>query len=246
MTIFNPADFIPQRSVSYRTFLKTAFVESLGSVFAVHPDPILKTVVDTAGNKLAGVTVTVEYPTDMIVYPCIVISWIETSVKNAGVGHIEQIFDPVTSGATPFRHAHYAGQIECAIYALSSVDRDLIADSLVQIMRMPDMATYTLQYFNQIFNDADPTNTLHYINVDTDNIRPIGESVSQVPWGSENELQYKSGYRANVFGEFYSLPPDFVPPGYIADVKVYPYVIGIDPLPNPDPSNTNPWLPPIS
>jgi hypothetical protein len=244
MSIFDPSSFVPQQTVSYKTFLKSAFVQALGAVYELMPDPVLQTTLDAGGNKLSGVTVTIEYPTDSIVYPCIVVGWIEQYVRNAGVGHIEWILDENTNLPTPFRHAHYQGQIELAVYALSSLDRDLVSDSLVQIMRMPDMATYTTNYYNQIFNDVDNSNTLHYINVDTDNIRPVGESVQQVPWGAENALQYKSGYRANVFGEFYSLPPDYQFGGYISEVDVYPYVLGTDPVPDPDPSDPAPWLPP--
>lgn len=242
-SIFDPDSFVSQQTTSVRTFIKTAFVQAVGEVFAQHPDPYLITQLDSAGNKLSGVSVTVENPTDLVQYPSVVVRWLEQSVENAGVGHIEYIYDSDNSATVPFRHAYYRGQIELGIYALSSVDRDLVADSLVQLMRMPDMATYTQQYFNQIFNDDDNSNTLNYINVDTDRILPVGESVSQVPWLAENALQYKGGYRSNVFGEFYSLPPNFTFSGYIEAVNVYPYIGGVEPVPNPDPSDPAVWLP---
>lgn len=244
-SIFDPASFIPQSTVNVKTWVKSAFVQAVGEVFASHPDPILKTELDANGNKISGVSVTIENPTDEIVYPAVVVRWLEQTVKNAGVGHIEYIFDPDNNATVPFRHAYYRGQIELGIYALSSLDRDLVSDTLVQLMRMPDMAAYTQNYFNQIFNDVDSSANLNYINVDTDNISPTGESVSQVPWLAENALQYTSGYRSNVFGEFYSLPPGFHFGGYISAVDVYPYIGGVEPLPDPNPDDPAIWEPPL-
>lgn len=224
VSTINPQSFLPIETISYKTYLKSALVSALRIVFNSHPDPRLQTQYDSNGNVSGGTFIGIEFPTDQHEYPTIVVRYYERQVRNAGVGHIEYFFNPVTSGNDAYRHGYYIGTAEFEISALSTLDRDLVSDSLVQILRMPDMEAYTNLFFNEIFNTELSAPNLNYVDLNTDIIDGIGESTTEPPWGSENQLIYQSGYRIDVFGEFYSLPPNKPPVGFLDTINIFPYI----------------------
>ena len=129
-----------------------------------------------------------------------------------------------------FKHYFYNGDLEFVIYALSSLDRDLIADTIVQTLAMGNLSDYTNNFFNRIYppNTSDiPDSAGHYININTDRINGFAENQSPVPWQSEDDLIYSVSYRSAVWGEFYSLPPE-VPLALVEQVFLYPYIDGDD------------------
>lgn len=147
-----------------------------------------------------------------------------------------------------FRHYLYDGDIELAVFALSSLDRDLISDTVVQTLSMPDMATYTKNFFDRIY--FPPTsNTLsdrpkwNYVNLNTDHINGFGETQTPQPWLSEDQLVYQTSYRLGIYGEFYSLPPaDQIPAyGLVKKVNVFPYLSRIGEQPPPGTADPAPW-----
>jgi hypothetical protein len=213
---------LPERTVPYKSWVKSSLVEAFRPVFANHPD-----------EKLRRTKVSIDYPTSELQYPSVVIRFYEREIKNAGVGHVEFILmeeeDPFF---VKFRHYLYDGDIELAIFALSSFDRDLISDTIVQTFAMHDMASYTESFWNRIYHGTDPKAAWNYVNLNTDRILGFGESQTPQPWLSEDQLVYQSSYRIAIYGEFYNLPPDNLPPaGLISKVNVYPYLQG-EPVPN--------------
>lgn len=257
---------LPERTIPYKTYIKRSLVEALREVFANHPDTMLRRT-----------KVSIDYPTSELSYPSVVIRFFERSVRNAGVGHVEylynrtgsyilvvkngdlvfkveavddnevgtkpaeyraqgytvKIFDQYES-ITKFRHYLYDGDIEFAVFALSSLDRDLISDTLVQTLAMPDMAAYTNNFFNRIYfpTDLTPSNSgdyepghYNYVNLNTDRVTGFGETQTPQPWLSEDQLVYQTSYRIGIYGEFYSLPPITDPAvyGLISKINVLPY-----------------------
>lgn len=226
-SILNPTGYQPEKTVAYKTYLKTALVKAIRLVFDEHPDPRIRTEYGPEDEVVSGTQVGIEYPTDERAYPTVMIRYVERIVENTGVGHKEFIENPETKGIDAYKHSYYRGAAEFVIFALTSVDRDLISDALTQILRMPEMEEYTNHFFNQIFNIELATPNLNYVNINTDSILGLGETVSPQPWLSENQLVYQSGYRTDIFGEFYSLPQNKAPQQYIEDVAVYPYIASI-------------------
>ena len=218
----------PIRTIAYKTYLKATFVEGLRSVFANHPD-------DTLRRTRIGI----DYPFTEIDYPSIVVRFYERRIRNAGVGHYETL--PVEEGSDryiKYKHYLYDGDIEFAIYTLSSYDRDIISDSLVQTLTMGDMEPYTNQFINRVFNpdpNSKPVSIGHMINVNTDEIQGFGETQIPAPWGPEDVMIYQTSYRSKVLGEFYSPTPDNADYGILERVEFYPYdgYIG-EPVPEPD------------
>lgn len=223
-------NYLPEKTIKYKTYIKTALVESLKPVFDAHVD-----------KKLKDTKVTIDFPKDRQSFPTVVIRFYENEIMNSGVGHEERIKDE-DDKIWKFKHYFYKGDIEFAIHALSALDRDLIADTLVQTISMGELFQYTNQFFNRIYpSDAEafPDSIGHFININTDRITSVNESQTNVPWNAENDLQYTVSYRVGVFGEFYSLPPD-ASYEYISKVFLYPYTDGED-LPTGLPTGSN-WI----
>lgn len=210
--------FLPEKTIKYKTYVKTALVESLKPVFSNHVD-----------QKLQPTKVTIDLPKDRQSFPAVVIRFYEREIKNSGVGHQEHFVDK-NDKAWKFKHYFYTGDIELAVYTLSSLDRDLVADTLVQTIAMGDLADYTNNFFARIYpNDFDavPDSVGHFININSDKIQGFGETQEKVPWNAEDDLIYTTSYRVNVFGEFYSLPQDF-PYEFVKEVITYPYIEDIE------------------
>jgi hypothetical protein len=318
--------YLPEKTIRYKTYIKTALVEALRPVFSEHID-----------TKLQSTKVSIDMPKDRQSFPAAIIKFYEKEIINAGVGHEERIdnfqvqtvtlhnassgtftltlnnettdpinynaaasaiqsslinlpsigsdqvsvtgnaggpyvvtfnsslinslslmianksllsgsnnnppFVTVTNKIGKFKHYFYKGDIEIMIYALSSLDRDLIADTIVQTISMGDLSTYTNSFFNRIYpsdSDVYPDSIGHFININTDKILGFGETTTGVPWESEDELIYNTSYRVEVFGEFYSLPPEFSYE-YVSQVFLYPYIGGLDSVPS-GLSNGTTWV----
>ena len=214
--------YLPEKTIKYKTYIKTALVESLKPVFEQHVD-----------KKLQNTKVIIEQPKEHQSFPSVVVKFYEQEIRNAGVGHEEWVTDP-DGGVWKFKHYFYDGDIELGIFALSALDRDLIADSLVQTLAMGSLTSYTNNFFNRIYppdSEQFPDSVGHFININTDKIQGFGETTTKTPWNSEDDIVYNMSYRVKVFGEFYSLPPDF-PHQYISKVFTYPYIENIDKKPS--------------
>lgn len=140
----------------------------------------------------------------------------------------------------PAMQVFWQGDIEFAIFALSSYDRDLISDTLVQTLMMGFMEQYTSALYNGVYGTSDVEAELNYINLQTDTLSPYGESQAPVPWHSEDDLSYQTSYRIRASGQTYSLPSTAY--RVVESADFYPYVRCVDPLPEGDPDNIAPWI----
>jgi len=214
--------YLPEKTIRYKTYIKTALVEALRSVFENHVD-----------EKLKPTKVVIDFPKERQQFPSVIVKFYEKEIMNAGVGHQETVED-ANGDIWKFKHYFYKGDIELTIYSLSALDRDLIADTLVQTIAMGDLSAYTNNFFNRIYpadSDAYPDSIGHFININSDRISGVGETTTAVPWNSEDELIYNISYRFEVFGEFYSLPPE-TPYEYVSEVFLYPYIKNLEEAPN--------------
>jgi len=248
---------LPEQTVPYKTWIKTSLVEGLREVFKDHPDTRIRTkdIVRDGKPIKFGTKVSIDYPTSELHYPTIVVRFFEREIRNAGVGHVEYLkVDDDDVLTFKFRHFLYSGDIEWAIFALSSLDRDLISDSLIQALAMPDMAEYTQDFWERIYFPDDVGVTVgdqnrskgrwNYVNLNTDRTLGFGETQTPQPWLSEDQLVYQTSYRTAIYGEFYSLPPvDVIGTGMIERINIYPYddyVLNEEPPSGTD--DPSPWL----
>lgn len=137
-----------------------------------------------------------------------------------------------------YKKYFYDGDVEVAIYALSSYDRDLISDTIVQTLAMGDVADWTSGFTNTIndpgTNPSVPDTIDHVFTLNTDQIQGFGETQVPAPWLAEDVMVYQTSYRLGIFGEFYSPVPNqgdgF---GLVEIIETYPYQDG-DTVPTPD------------
>jgi hypothetical protein len=231
-----PEPLIQIQTIRYKTYVKEALVEALQNVFIRHPDEIL-----------AKVHVGVDFPITEVEYPAIVVRFYERNIYNAGVGHTETFEDPNNLGRYfHYKHYLYKGDIEFAVYALSSYDRDILSDALVQIIAMGDLELYSNEFLKRIYSPdltEEPSAGSHFININTDEISGFGESQALAPWMPEDIYVFQTSYRVNVFGELYSRTPAVNSYGLVEKVETYPYRSQFDPeaKPNPNPEDLTPW-----
>jgi hypothetical protein len=228
---------LTERTIPYKTWIKQSIVEALRRVFNAHQDNLLKTT-----------KVSIEYPNSRARYPAVIVRFFERDIKDAGIGHYEVL--TLDNGAHhKFKHYFYSGDIELAIHAMSSLDRDLLADSLIQTLGMGDLENWTNHFFNRIYANnltEYPKAEFNHINLNTDRIQGYGETQTQAPWLSEDQLVYQTSYRIGIAGGFYSLPPVTRPPvGYVERVDQYPYIGGLEEVPTGRPDDPAEWEPPV-
>jgi hypothetical protein len=214
--------------------------EALRQVFdGEHPDPLLR-----------NINITPELPTTRADYPTIVIRYYNRSLRNAGIAHHEW-FQATPDGYEPklfqkFRHFMYNGDVEFKILALSSKDRDFLADALVQTIGMAEAEAYTRAFVERIYDsnqEAEPQSLYHFINLSTDEFSELGDQEAPAPWMEEDLLVYSTTFRIPIFGEFYSrLLTDQTSYGLVEKVETYPWVENVEEEPDPNPEEPNPWL----
>lgn len=225
---------IEQQTIRYKTYLKKAMVEAMRRSFSDHVDEIL-----------TKTKVSIEFPHEENTYPAVLVKYYERSVQNMGVGHEEIL--KVNNLDFKFRHYRFDGDIEFAIHALSSLDRDLISDSIVQIIAMGTLEEWTNHFHDRVYGDAflDSPFPYNQIELNTDELKGFGETQIPAPWLAEDTFVYQVGHRIQVAGGFYSLPPDVDRSlVYIEDVDQYPYRENLEPIPTgaDDPAE---WVPPL-
>lgn len=216
-----------EKTISYKTYLKTAMVEAFRAVFGNHRDKLLKRT-----------KVGIEFPLDQASYPALIVKFFERDIQNAGIGHVEFI------NHLPVKHYLYHGDIEFSIKGLSSLDRDLLSDTIVQTLTMGELQSYTNNFFRRIYaNEIKyPLAATNFININTDQVMGFGETAVPAPWGPEDQLVYETAYRTNVFGEFYS-PFPTITPTIIERVDMFPYLQDVEDVPTGREDDPAPWEP---
>lgn len=147
------------------------------------------------------VYVGLEYPYSQVQYPAIYITYQPGTLRNIGVGHIEEGINP--DDGTPFmvKHWYFTGTINFNVMALSQSERDQLGSAIVNILSlgetMPEFETFQDNLLNGTYVD------LQYL---PDIIHPGGDVSDTVPWDNPDERAFGTSYSIDVVGEFYSEP----------------------------------------
>lgn len=150
---------------------------------------------------MSSVHVDLEYPIQEKQYPGI---WVQFSLRElqiAGLGH--EYSDP-EGGIV--REWSYRGDVTLTLVALTSIERDRLADLLISYFAFsrPNADSAPLSPLYQSLAD----NPYLSITVNSDQLLPGGQSVTVgVPWDPDR-LAYEDNYKFNVVGQFQSV---FIP-----------------------------------
>lgn len=126
-----------------------------------------------------------------------------------------------------YHHSIYHGDIALEVYALSPIDRDKVADAIVEVVQMGTVGAEGKSFQERLYDTIGltPYSNWHYIAVNTDILSGYGEREEMPPWAPEDQLLYRTEYRFGILGEFYSLTPKSLSGtlGLVRRVDVYPW-----------------------
>ena len=163
-----------------------------------------------------NVTIDMEYPIEKENYPGIWVQFSFSEITQAGLGHeplIKNVLEEATENTPevvnwePVREFQFKGRITLSIVALTSLERDRLADAVVTMLafsRPPSMvltnpAEDTRQFRQFITSLAE--NPYVSISVNHDQIIPGGQAMTTgVPWDEEIP-GYEDSYSFDILGQ---------------------------------------------
>lgn len=230
------------RTAQYRRYIVRTMVAALDAGFGNNYD---------RDRQLINLRVTPEYPKDEIDYPCLVVEYSDGPVTNAGVGH-EEWFNDNAGILRKWNHRRFEGTLTFHLFALSTLDRDLLADALIELLSFGRLDSNLTAFFSDVYGDpsAPPALTFNQIALNTDTINGQGNSTSLAPWRPEDVWVYSTGYSIDCQGGFYNVIPSQTW-SLVSDVGVSSYPrersrwISISlttPTPPPVPSSIQTWV----
>lgn len=179
--------FLPPVSSENPTFkvaVKKAIIQAFRGTFtANYPDPILQSI-----------NVSMEYPAKVEDYPGIWVQFSFRDLETVGLG--SHFYD--TNGQK-YQLWMYGGTVTLTIVAMTSKERDTIADKLIQML-----AFHGLNSQAQSFQNTLEANQSINMSVNGDLIRAGGESTTVgAPW-QPDVLVYTDVYSFDIMGQFAS------------------------------------------
>lgn len=197
----------PEPSVQYKRLIKRTLVSALRTVFSSeYPDP-----------QLRELFISTDHPLKREDFPGVIVKYNESSVMNAGVGHMEYLTNEDLL-VVPAKHFKFEGTIDFTCVALSPLDLDILTDSVLELVAFGRLDDLLNKFFNVIYRDLDDS---AQISFHSDFLRPLGSTTTNTLWGSEDGLVYQSGYSINCNGGFYSTIKKDDVSGYVEDIIVY-------------------------
>lgn len=173
----------------------------------------------TALNHLVNgteVTVDMEYPIEKEHYPGIWVQFSFSEIVQAGIGHeplIKNVITPATADYPeevnwePVREFQFKGRVTLTIVALSSLERDRLADAVITMLafsRPPNNVmtnpTEDTKQFRQLIGSL-AENPYVSLTINHDQITPGGQAMTTgVPWDEEIP-GYEDTYSFDILGQ---------------------------------------------
>ena len=170
-------------------------------------------------RQLQELRITQNYPIKQIDYPSIVVDYQPQRVVSAGVGHVEWFRSP--SGYwRKWKHNRFEGHLSLHVFALSTLDRDIISDAIVELVRFGDLDSNLNRFYEVIYpSDEDleamadaedhiySENLFGQLMLDSDQLTAVGNSATVAPWEPEDVLVYSGGWSMALHGGYYNSYP---------------------------------------
>lgn len=195
--------------------------------------------------QLVSLKVTNKYPLAAVDYPCIVVEYEPMKISNAGVGH-EEWFTDANNVFRKWHHNRFEGSLTFDIFGLSPMDRDLVADALVELLRFGRLDAQLDKFFIDLYGDPESTAVellFSQIMLNVDDISGGGNSAGVAPWQPEDTMVYQTTHSIDIHGGYYNVVPTQTWQ-YITKATASPYEQDIEftlPFNNPVTSWTNPF-----
>jgi hypothetical protein len=164
-----------------------------------------------------GLKITQQYPFEKGDYPCIVVQYQPQVVDNAGVGHYE-IFPDQNGVLRQWNHNRFEGTLQLELHALSTVDRDIISDALVELIRFGRLDEVLNVFFETIYPKTtrpgdffplpeDDYIALTQLMLNSDQVMSAGDGAQVPTWGAEDQLVYTATHTLELHGGYYNTLP---------------------------------------
>jgi len=169
-------------------------------------------------RQLAGIKVTQTYPNKELDFPAIVVDYQPQKVVAAGVGHLEIFPDP-QGNLRKWKHSRFEGSLALHIYALSTLDRDIIEDAVAELVRFGSLDDQLNRFYEVVYpsdeemeatkdvEDAYSFGLFDQLMLDSDQLFAVGNSATIAPWSPEDVLVYAGGWTVNLHGGYYNCFP---------------------------------------
>lgn len=171
-----------------------------------------QTINGTTLSDEGNIRVDMEYPSKVESYPSVWVQFSLTRLRNAGMGHEHYTEEGLV------REWMYEGKVNLTLLFLSSKERDQMADALITIFAFSRSASMMstrnvvvqreggFEYSN-FFSSLDENEYLS-MTLNSDEIRPGGQSINVgTPWDPDT-LVYEDNYSFDVQGQFETLIDD--------------------------------------
>jgi len=168
--------------------------------------------------QLRDLRVSADYPLRKIDYPAVVVEYSPQRVVSAGVGHEEWFTDPA-GHFRRWKHSRFEGTLTLRALALSTLDRDILADALAELVRFGDLEPQLNRFYEVIypteqalFDDVADGERYSWrlfgqLMLDSDQLMAVGNSATVAPWQPEDVLVYSGGWSMNLHGGYYNSYP---------------------------------------
>ena len=184
------SDSLLRSPINYKMEVKRSVVRAFQSVFH---DTSKYYPGYKSSELLTKSHITIEYPQRPEQYPTLIIGFQEQELKNAGIGHLDNF-----SANTIAQKWFFQGLITVEIFALTSMDRDFISDSVV------NMLSYG-RVMGKPFRALIEGDSLVDLQVSLGSLIPVPEqTMSGVSWGLTDARIYTVGYNFGCIGGFNS------------------------------------------
>jgi hypothetical protein len=169
-------------------------------------------------RQLLDLRVTQQYPNKKIDYPSVVVEYSPQRVVAAGVGHIEWFPDP-RGRLRKWKHSRFEGTLALHVYALSTLDRDIISDAVAEVIRFGSLDAQLNRFYEVIYPDDESLadgalpgedydwRMFGQLMLDSDQLMATGNSATIAPWSPEDLLVYSGGWTMNLHGGYYNSVP---------------------------------------
>jgi hypothetical protein len=176
--------------INYKMEVKRAVVSAFQTVFHDTGNyyPGYK-----SSELLTNSHITIEYPQRPEQYPSLIVGFQEQELKGAGIGHVDIFSSNHVSQKWLFQ-----GMITLEIFALTSMDRDFISDSVVNMLSFGRILGKPFRSLIEASNTID-------LQVSLGSLIPVPEqTMSGASWGLTDARIYTVGYNFGCMGGFNS------------------------------------------
>lgn len=139
-------------------------------------------------------------------YPNVIVGVSISSVEDAGVGHVEQ-FPDSTGMMRKWNKSHFRGSINLTVSTLSTQDRDILTDALIEIIRYSRIRVSLHDFIHEMYDDQfakTQRSGRFQLNLNHSTLSISGKSSAPAPWDTEDELVYSQQISVPFFGGSYN------------------------------------------